>query len=290
MTLVDAAFDDILKQMHQDELYAVTLHNEVDGVGCQSKTVMQIMVECEAEQKKRALLYIKTLQEFKQTGERLWQKNPPTHDPEDPLYFIPNESASHKFIDPEEPKKKRKSQGKRKVNEDNAEKANKKRRTHPTSATADRCPTPVQPATMETCPTPVAPATTETCPTPVAPVTPTTPATPKGRGKGKGKSSTPKTPSVVTPNPNDYGPLVPDAIEKALLETEAPNIVMYNNRIQGCYYNKCQHKCFYFRSLTPGHVAVLKELGYWDHILANHAHVTADGPKALGGMPDMYEY
>ena len=52
MTLVDAAFDDILKQMHQDELYAATLHNEVDGVGCQSKTVMQIMVECEAEQKK----------------------------------------------------------------------------------------------------------------------------------------------------------------------------------------------------------------------------------------------
>ena len=75
MTLVDAAFNGILKQMHQDELYAATLCNEVDGVGCQSKTVMQIMVECEAEQKKRALLYIKTLQEFKQTGERLWQEN-----------------------------------------------------------------------------------------------------------------------------------------------------------------------------------------------------------------------
>ena len=88
MTLVGAAFDDILKQMHQDELYAATLRNEVDGVGRQSKTVMQIMVECEAEWKKRALLYIKTLQEFKQTGDRLWQENPPTHDPEDPSYFI----------------------------------------------------------------------------------------------------------------------------------------------------------------------------------------------------------
>ena len=52
MTLVYATFDDILKQMHQDELYEVTLHNEVDGVACQSKTVLQIMVECEAEQKK----------------------------------------------------------------------------------------------------------------------------------------------------------------------------------------------------------------------------------------------
>ena len=118
MYLVDVAFDDILKQMYQDELYAATLRNEIDGVGCQSKTVMQIMVKNEAEQKKPALLYIKTLQEFKQTGERLWQENPPTHDPEDPTYFIPNESVSHKFIDLEEQneqKKKRKSQGKRQL-------------------------------------------------------------------------------------------------------------------------------------------------------------------------------
>ena len=244
MTLVDAAFDDILKHMHQNEQYAVTLRNEVDGVRCQRKTVMQIMVECEAEQKKRSLLYIKTLQEFTQTGERLWQENPPTHDPEDP-YFIPNESGSHRFIDPEEPKKKCKSQGKRKVNKDNAEIANKKKRTDATSATADTCSTPVQPATTDTCPTPVAPVTGDTCPTPVAPATPVTPPTPatqKGRGKGNGKSLTPKTPSVVTPNPSDYGPLVLDAIEKAPLETEASNICMYNNRIRGCFCNKCQHK------------------------------------------------
>ena len=52
MKLVHAAFDNIMKQMHQDELYAVTQHNEVDGVGCQKKTVIQIMVECEMEQKK----------------------------------------------------------------------------------------------------------------------------------------------------------------------------------------------------------------------------------------------
>ena len=44
---------------------------------------------------------------------------------------------------------------------------------------------------------------------------------------------------------------------------------------------------FYFWSLTPGHVAILKELGYWDHILP---HVMADGLKALGGMPAIYEY
>ena len=78
--------------------------------------------------------------------------------------------------------------------------------------------------------------------TQATPVPPLTPEAVKGKGRGKGKTSTPKTPSVVTPNPNDYGPLVPDAIEKALLETEVPNIVMYNNRIQGCYYEKCHHK------------------------------------------------
>ena len=222
MTLVDVAFEDILKQMHQDEL-----HNEVDGIGCQSKTVIQIMVECEAEQKKRALLYIKTLQEFKQTGEKLWQENPPTHDPEDPSYFIPEESASHKFIDPDEAKKKSKSHQKRKVTQETIQKPKKKKRTD------------VGPATPATCTTPEGPETPAICATPEGLATPQTPAIQKGKVKGK---STPKRPSVITPNPNDYGPLVPDAIEKTLLQTEVPNIVMYNPRIQGCYYGKCCHK------------------------------------------------
>ena len=60
--------------------------------------------------------------------------------------------------------------------------------------------------------------------------------------------------------------------------------------IRGSHKNHIYMSNFNFHSLTPGHVAVLKELGYWDHILANRAHVTADGPKALGGMPAMYEY
>ena len=59
---------------------------------------------------------------------------------------------------------------------------------------------------------------------------------------------------------------------------------------KGARKNHIYMSNFYFRSLTPGHVAVLKELGYWDHILANRARVTADGPKALDGMPDVYEY
>ena len=72
---------------------------------------------------------------------------------------------------------------------------------------------------------PAQPITQLTQVTLVPPVTPEA-VKEKGRGKVKGKTSTPKTPSIVTPNPNDYGPLVPYAIEKALLETEFPNIVM----------------------------------------------------------------
>ena len=181
----------------------------------------------------------------------MWQESPPTHDPEDPLYFIPNESASHKFIDQEEQKKKLKSQGKRKLNQDKCETPKKRKRNDTTSAppiVPVTAVTPIGPATPVTCAghvtpaTPLGPATQATCTTPVTPATWATPVTlvmQKGRGKGKGKSSTLKTPSVVTPNPNDYGPLVLDAIEKALLETEVPNIMMYNNRIQGCYYKEC---------------------------------------------------
>ena len=199
--------------------------------------------------------------------------------------------------------------------------------------------------------TPVTPMTPVTPITPMIPATPMTPVTQIGKGKGKGKSSTP---SVVTPKPNDYGLLVPDAIEKALLQTEVLNIMMYNPRIQYCYYEKCWHEwdsmfmippnnmlfwmktyreykrksdgihikntyrsnvfycletldcvCrvnkgahknhiymsnYYFWSLTPGHVAILKKLGYWDHILANCACVTTDGPKALCGSPAEYKY
>ena len=102
------------------------------------------------------------------------------------------------------------------------------------------CATPEGLETPAICTTPEGPETPAICATPEGLATPQTPATQKG--KVKGKSCTPKTPSVVTPNPNDYGPLVPDAIEKALLQTEVPNIVMYNPRIQGCYYGKCRHK------------------------------------------------
>ena len=59
---------------------------------------------------------------------------------------------------------------------------------------------------------------------------------------------------------------------------------------KGACKNHIYMSNFYFQSLTPGHVAILKEIGYWEHILANHACATADGPKALGGMTAKYKY
>ena len=35
LTLVDAAFDDVIRQMQQDKIYLLTLQNEVKGLGYQ---------------------------------------------------------------------------------------------------------------------------------------------------------------------------------------------------------------------------------------------------------------
>ena len=51
LTLVDATFDDIIKQMQQDKIYSMTLQNEVKGLGQQRKTMTEIYQEGEEEQK-----------------------------------------------------------------------------------------------------------------------------------------------------------------------------------------------------------------------------------------------
>ena len=51
LTLVDATFDDIIKQMQQDKIYSMTLQNEVNGLGWQRKTMTEIYQKGEEEQK-----------------------------------------------------------------------------------------------------------------------------------------------------------------------------------------------------------------------------------------------
>ena len=51
LTLVDATFDDVIKQMQQDKIYSMTLQNEVKGLGWQRKTMTESYQEGEEEQK-----------------------------------------------------------------------------------------------------------------------------------------------------------------------------------------------------------------------------------------------
>ena len=62
LTLVDATFDNVIKQMQQDKIYSVILQNEVKGLGWQRKTMTEIYQEGEEEQKQCALCYVQTLQ------------------------------------------------------------------------------------------------------------------------------------------------------------------------------------------------------------------------------------
>ena len=55
LTLVDAAFDDVIRQMQQAKIYQLTLQNEVKGLGWQTKSTSEIYQEGEEAQKEWAL-------------------------------------------------------------------------------------------------------------------------------------------------------------------------------------------------------------------------------------------
>ena len=55
LNLIDAAFDDVIRQMQQDKIYQLTLQNEVKGLGWQTKTISEIYWEGEEAQKQWAL-------------------------------------------------------------------------------------------------------------------------------------------------------------------------------------------------------------------------------------------
>ena len=55
LTLVDAAFDDVIRQMQEDNVYQLTLQNEVKGLGQETKSISEIYWEGEEVQKQWAL-------------------------------------------------------------------------------------------------------------------------------------------------------------------------------------------------------------------------------------------
>ena len=122
LTLVDAMFDDVIKQMQQDKIYSMTLQNEVKGLGWQRKTMTEIYQEGEEEQKQHALHYVQTLQHVMKSKSHLWNEiKAGTYSKSsvlDPSAFYPNEHAKHKYVsesddeDKQKPKEKTKGKGK----------------------------------------------------------------------------------------------------------------------------------------------------------------------------------
>ena len=122
LTLVDATFDDIIKQMQQDKIYSMTLQNEVKGLGWQRKTMTEIYQEGEEEQKQRALHYVQTLQHVMKSESHLWNEiKAGTYSKssvQDPAAFYPNEHVKHNYVsksedeDKQKPKEKTKGKGK----------------------------------------------------------------------------------------------------------------------------------------------------------------------------------
>ena len=122
LTLVDATFDDTIKQMQQDKIYSMTLQNEVKGLGWQRKTMTEIYQEGEEEQKQCALCYVQTLQHVMKSESHLWNEiKAGTYSKSsvlDPAAFYPNEHARHKYVsksddeDKQKPKEKTKGKGK----------------------------------------------------------------------------------------------------------------------------------------------------------------------------------
>ena len=60
--------------MQQDKIYQLTLQNEVNGLGWQTKTISEIYWEGEETQKQWALRYVKTLREFVKIKETFGMK------------------------------------------------------------------------------------------------------------------------------------------------------------------------------------------------------------------------
>ena len=124
LTLVDATFDGIIKQMQQDKIYSMTLQNEVKGLGRQRKTMTEIYQEGEEEQKQCALHYVQTLQHVMKSESHLWNEiKAGTYSKssvQDPTAFYPSEHAKHKYVsesedeDKQKPKEKTKGKGKEK--------------------------------------------------------------------------------------------------------------------------------------------------------------------------------
>ena len=222
LILVDATFDDIIKQMQQDKIYSMTLQNEVKGLGWQRKTMTEIYQEGEEEQKQSALRYVQTLQHVMKSESHLWNEiKAGTYSKssvQDPMAFYPSEHVKHKYVsksedeDKQKPKEKIKGKGKGKGN---GKKSTKGAKSHGCKTSTSQC----------------------------------TFSTSSSWGlQGQGASQGAQGQSAHT---SPYGLQVPNDYEAEIFKNEVPTVVLYHNSFQVCCPSSCrkQWNPRYMRSL-----------------------------------------
>ena len=238
LTLVDAAFDDVIRQMQQDKIYQLTLQNEVKGLGCQTKTINDIYQEGEEAQKQHALRYAKTLQDFMKNQGKLWNEMPNIPCSQDASAFHPDEDAKHKFIsDSNDDKKGYKKQGKkqgkkgqkRKVQKDATTEDNVKKTKQGRGKGRGKTSTRVQPSSTSSSSHAAQEQGTSTL-------------TSSQAVQGQGTSTLTSSQAVQgqTGQSSPYGPQVPNACEAENINNEVPTVILYYKLMHLCYPEKCR--------------------------------------------------
>ena len=209
LTLVDATFDDMIKQMQQDKIYSMTLQNEVKGLGRQRKTMTEIYQEGEEEQKRHALHYVQTLQHVMKSESHLWNEiKAGTYSKsyvQDPTTFHPSEHEEHKYVsksedeDKQKPKEKTKGKGKGDGKKSTkgakycGHKTSKRQGTSATSSSQGL----------------------------------------EGQGSSQGAQG-------QNAQMSQYGPQVPNDYEAEIFKNEVPTVVLYHKYFQVCHPSSCR--------------------------------------------------
>ena len=97
LSLVDATYKDISKQMHQDAMFKVAATNQPVDMG-KSLNLLDLQLYARSEQEKHAPILAQNLAEGNQWLEESALENDTTREHN----FFPPENSSHKFIDLEE--------------------------------------------------------------------------------------------------------------------------------------------------------------------------------------------
>ena len=113
LTLVDAAFDDVIRQMQQDTIYQLTLQNEVKGLGHKTKVSVRSTGKVRRPRNNVHYDMLKPLEIFMKNKGNLWNEVLNIPSAHDPSAFHPDVDTKHKYTsDIDDDQKVNKKQGK----------------------------------------------------------------------------------------------------------------------------------------------------------------------------------